>query len=537
MSHANPSSVGEVLASSASGTKFLILIQLASRVFTFASNQLILRALSPVVLGAAAQLELYQVSILYFSRESIRLAIQRQPLLSGSVPGDSSVHDGPKKNQDPATTPAIASQSVVNISYLSILLGFPSVLVFTLLYQHFAAEQTQAVPFFGISVGITGLAVLLELSIEPCFAIVQQQLWYDKRATAEVPAALLKSITTCMSFMYLSRRGYNAGTLPFALGFLSYSATLIGGYWWSLLRRGNERSFSFLLTKLSPRSGNPDYLFGLFSRQLMTVAASVFFQSLVKHLLTQGDSMMLAALSTLEDQGICSLAANYGGLLARIVFQPLEESSRNLFSMLLNPDDSGQRKRNQIRLAKVHLVDVLQAYELLSILLFPIGPVMVPHVLHIIGGQRWASSKIGGLLSLYCYYIPFLAFNGITEAFVSSSADSREIRSQTAWMGAFSACYALAAYLFLEVGAMGAYGLVLANIVNMVVRTLWSYLFIKSYLEKQGDGLSLREVAVRPVTFALVAIATATQATMDFPDLFSKMIPSTAISVAYTLLM
>ncbi|KAJ5214793.1 hypothetical protein N7468_010472 [Penicillium chermesinum] len=498
MSHANPSSVGEVLASSASGTKFLILIQLASRVFTFASNQLILRALSPVVLGAAAQLELYQVSILYFSRESIRLAIQRQPLLSGSVPGDSSVHDGPKKNQDPATTPAIASQSVVNISYLSILLGFPSVLVFTLLYQHFAAEQTQAVPFFGISVGITGLAVLLELSIEPCFAIVQQQLWYDKRATAEVPAALLKSITTCMSFMYLSRRGYNAGTLPFALGFLSYSATLIGGYWWSLLRRGNERSFSFLLTKLSPR-GNPDYLFGLFSRQLMTVAASVFFQSLVKHLLTQGDSMMLAALSTLEDQGIYSLAANYGGLLARIVFQPLEESSRNLFSMLLNPDDSGQRKRNQIRLAKVHLVDVLQAYELLSILLFPIGPVMVPHVLHIIGGQRWASSKIG--------------------AFYRSTVITSP------------------AYLFLEVGAMGAYGLVLANIVNMVVRTLWSYLFIKSYLEKQGDGLSLREVAVRPVTFALVAIATATQATMDFPDLFSKMIPSTAISVAYTLLM
>lgn len=240
----------------------------------------------------------------------------------------------------------------------------------------------------------------------------------------------------------------------------------------------------------------------------MSLATSVFVQSLVKHLLTQGDAMMLAAMSTLEDQGIYSLAANYGGLVARIIFQPLEESSRNLFSTLLSPDDKGKRNETQVRAAKKHLIDILRAYQLLSIVIFPLGPLMVPQVLGLLGGRQWASTKVGDLLSLYCYYIPFLAFNGITEAFVSSAANPKEIRNQTVWMGAFSTCYALAAYLFLEVGSMGAYGLVLANIVNMAVRTLWSYSFIRIYLYRHGDGIRISEVSMRPITFIVGALAT-----------------------------
>jgi len=222
--------------------------------------------------------------------------------------------------------------------------------------------------------------------------------------------------------------------------------------------------------------------------------------------------MMLAAMSSLEDQGIYSLASNYGGLIARIIFQPLEESSRNLFSTLLSPDNSGKRDKQHIHLAKDHLVDLLRAYQILAVLVFPLGPVMVPQVLQILGGRQWASPKVGDLLSLYCYYVPFLAFNGITEAFVSSAANPREIRKQTAWMGAFSACYALAAYLFLEIGSMGAYGLVLANIVNMIVRTLWSYNFIRSYLRRHGDGLVLGDLSIRPASYILGVIATATLA-------------------------
>lgn len=246
--------------------------------------------------------------------------------------------------------------------------------------------------------------------------------------------------------------------------------------------------------------------------------------------------MILAAMSSLEDQGIYSLASNYGGLVARIIFQPLEESSRILFATLLSPDDSGKQNRVHVGTAKAHLLDISRAYQLLSMVVFPVGPVMVPQLLPILGGRQWTSTKVADLLSLYCFYIPFLAFNGITEAFVASAANSREIQKQTAWMGAFSACYAVAAYLFLEVGNLGAYGLVLANIVNMGVRTLWSYIFIRSYLERNGDGLRLREASIRPVSFISGATATVVFAGQGLLKPGCGFVNGLAFSSAYTLL-
>lgn len=526
MQESSDPQVGNVLASSATGTTFLILIQLTSRIFTFGSNQLILRTLSPMVLGIAAQLELYQVTILYFSRESIRMAIQRQPITAEP----STLRIG----KSPPDIQSTASQSVVNVSYLSPFLGVPSTILLTMLYQYFAPKQAQEVPFFGISMIITGIAALLELSVEPFFAIVQQRMWYEKRAAVEMSAAFIKSLATCSAFFYASQTAQQAGILPFAIGHLSYSVTLVGGYCFSLLPRASERRFSFLPAVIKQHKDENKYILGLFSWRLTSLAASVFFQSLVKHLLTQGDSMMLAAMSSLEDQGIYSLASNYGGLIARIIFQPLEESSRNLFSTLLSPNESGNRNTAQVSFAKGHLTDLLRAYQLLSTLIFPLGPIMVPQVLRILGGRQWTSPQVGDLLSLYCYYIPFLAFNGITEAFVSSAANPAEIRRQTVWMGAFSASYALAAYAFLEVWSMGGYGLVLANIVNMVVRTLWSYTFIRSYLHRHGNGLGVAEVSIQPASYILGILATVIMVTQRLSGPDQDLIPAVAFSCFYT---
>ncbi|KAJ5605883.1 hypothetical protein N7510_008664 [Penicillium lagena] len=552
-----PGEVGQVLASSATGTTFLVLIQLASRVFTFASNQVILRTLPPAVLGIAAQLELYQLSILYFSRESIRLAIQRQPLAECSPPSQPISAQRVNKAATPSTKRSDASQSVVNVSYLSIALGIPSCLAFTMLYRHFGSMEVSQAPFFYPSVLMTGVASLMELGVEPFFAVVQQRMLYERRAAVEMPAAFIKSLVICSAFIYAGQVHCDVGVLPFALGYLAYSLALICGYSLAMFKEAHEGQFSFLLSYVKTGyvgggyicvcsvRGKPmltihrdpsKYYMRRFSRQLTSLAASVFFQSLVKHILTQGDSIMLAAMSNLEDQGIYAIASNYGGLIARIIFQPLEESSRNLFSTLLTSDDTGTRRVTHVRAAKAHLLDILYVYQLLSVVLFPLGPVMVPQLLRFLGGRQWMSPKVGDLLSLFCYYIPFLAFNGITEAFVSSAANTREIRKQTAWMGAFSACYAVAAYIFLEVGDLGAYGLVLANIVNMAVRTLWSYLFIKFYLRRNGDGLRLKEASIRPGCYivAVTAVAISAQQRLSRPE--SGFIQATAFSGIYALL-
>lgn len=227
-------------------------------------------------------------------------------------------------------------------------------------------------------------------------------------------------------------------------------------------------------------------------------------QSAVKHFLTQGDTVILAALASLEEQGQYALASNYGGLIARMVFQPLEETTRNVTSKLLAADQGKPPKPGNIVAARTYLCDILHAYGIVSVLACTIGPPAIPLVLKVLMGSQWASSELQDILSAYCYYIPFLAFNGITEAFVSSVADNSELRQQTVWMGVFSAGFAAALYFFLGVCQLGAFGLVWANIINMALRICWSYMFIKRYF-RRTQGSSLHVVDILPNSGTLVA--------------------------------
>jgi oligosaccharide translocation protein RFT1 len=54
----------------------------------------------------------------------------------------------------------------------------------------------------------------------------------------------------------------------------------------------------------------------------------------IKHVLTQGDKIVLSLGTSYYDQGLYALAQNYGSLAARLLFQPLEESGRLMFSRL-----------------------------------------------------------------------------------------------------------------------------------------------------------------------------------------------------------
>ncbi|KAF7173554.1 hypothetical protein CNMCM5623_005771 [Aspergillus felis] len=505
------------LASSVSGTTLLVLIQLVSRLFTFVANQLVLRNLSPATLGVATQLELFMVTILYFSREAIRLAIQRQPLDSLSFPDISNQEKSRIVCDKKTDAQSMATQSIVNMSYLSLGIGIALSILLGNSYIQFAAEQVAQTSFYHSSVAIVCLASILELCTEPFFAVVHRYMLYKTRATVEMAAAFVKSLTTCGLFIWASWNGNNVGILPFALGHLSYALVLLCGYSAALSNAASRWHFSFLPSRIRTRDKSV-YVLGMFSSKLISLSANLFFQSVVKHMLTQGDAMMLAAMSSLEDQGIYFLASNYGGLIARIIFQPIEESSRTLFSSLLGLSDSNGEESINVDAAKTHLTDVMKAYGILSALIFPLSPVIIKQILHLLGGTEWAGFEVYHLLSLYCFYIPFLAFNGITEAFVSSAANGSELRSQAGWMGVFSACFALAAYLFLRVGDLGARGLVCANMVNMTVRILWSLNFIRKYMHNHDNDITLTEFGMSPHTYIVGFLMTTI--TILGPELF-----------------
>ena len=225
----------------------------------------------------------------------------------------------------------------------------------------------------------------------------------------------------------------------------------------------------------------------------------MWLQSALKHLLTQGDSLLITYFTTNHAQGIYALSSNYGSLIARMLFQPIEESSRNLFAKLLS---STTPSRENITSAKTTLQTLLKIYLLLSTFFISLAAPFAPFALSLIASRQWTAARDAGeTLSAFCYYIPLLAINGVTEAFVQSVASERELAGQSAWMFAFSLGFAAVGWVFLRVLGWGAQGLVAANGVNMLVRILWSAGFVRGYFsrfekeeERGKDGEGWKEV-------------------------------------------
>lgn len=216
--------VDSAVSSSARGAGFLILLQISSRALTFALNQILLRFLSPTLLGAAVQLELYVISAHHFARESLRVACQRQPK-SGI-------------------------QSVVNLSYLAIAGGIPIVLA---LAQWYLSTRYPDVPYFVEALRICELAAVVELFSEPAFVAVQQKMLYKTRAAAEASAVVVKTFSTAGLVFWSQYQSLELGVLPFAVGELAYCSTLTVVYLWHVTPVARAEKFSLLLSKIEPR--------------------------------------------------------------------------------------------------------------------------------------------------------------------------------------------------------------------------------------------------------------------------------------------
>lgn len=472
------------------GVPYLILIQVVSRGFTFAGNQILLSYISPGLLGIATQFELYSVSVLYFSRESLRVALQRKPLQD----------EEPKEKTSEQRRMQKQAQASINVSYIACLLGFVLSLLLGASFWRYGAEDVVQSPQFLVCLQIYGLATLIELLGEPGFTVIQLSLDFKTRAAIETAAATLKCCTACsMAFVANSGSSFT-GVFPFAAGQLAYASVLFLGNTIYGFKKAKALGSSLLLQPI--QSQDDHYWCQIFSRKLLSLSTSLYIQSAVKQVLTQGDSFILATFSTLEEQGAFALASNYGGLVARLIFQPVEESSRNEFGRYISQSQSQKGTAEDtpegLEVAIQLLYKVLKAYAIMSVVVTCFAPSLFPVMVHILAGDRWFSPAMRDLLATYSFYLPFLAINGITEAFVSSSASTHELKIQAIWMGTFSAGFGLAAFGFLQILDMGASGLVWANAANMLLRTTWSLRFIKTYLEHHGRSLELLNILPSP---------------------------------------
>lgn len=528
------------------GAYLLILLQVVSRAITFVANQFLLRFLTAQLLGISTQLEVYYLSVLFFARESLRVAIQRQgsirpspdPSRQAQAQAQDQTQNGAAAKQEPCPPKQQSqqeTQAVVNLSYLSIGLGvLVAVLLGSMYLQSVPLTTVRETPYFVPSVYIYAAASVLELLSEPAFVVTQIRLQFAARARAEGLATFAKCVATLASAVWAARHGVALGVLPFALGQVAFGLALLGSYTVQHLLYGDGEGFSLMPRRMGGaggrrQGGNHSYVLSYFYRPTLTLACSMMLQSFVKHLLTQGDTFLVSILSTPTAQGVYALANNYGGLAARLVFQPVEESSRSYFSRLLSStgsngstitttaqpppitrekphendgnappqrmphpsDQSSSPSLATLAQASESLTSLLRLYAIVSLPLVALGPTAAPLLLSIVAGPQWTSSGAGNALAAYVYYIPLLAINGLTEAFVASVATETQVHRQSAWMTAFSLVFAAAGYLFMRVLDWGAVGLVWANGINMSCRIAWALWFIRGYFTSTRSTTSV----------------------------------------------
>ena len=214
----------DAVSATAKGATFLILLQIGSRAVTFALNQILLRFLSPQLLGVAVQLELYTTSTLYFSRESFRIATQRRS--DGGV------------------------QAAINLSYLAIGAGLP---IGAALAQVYLRTNYPNVPYVATAVRMNELTVMIELLSEPAFVAVQQNMLYKTRAAAEATAVVMKTLATAGLVFWSRYQGLDLGVLPFAAGELAYSTFLTIVYLSQTAAVARLKNFALLPKRMNSR--------------------------------------------------------------------------------------------------------------------------------------------------------------------------------------------------------------------------------------------------------------------------------------------
>ena len=499
---------------------------------------------------SAVQLYLLNTVILFLSREAIRRSTLRfaaPPEMQGSAG-------------------RLYERAVLfNLSWLSIVGAIPLCFVVRALFlasaPSFATADTSAEALSRSThlsadyircLNLYTLASWVELLAEPLYILGQKQQKVRFRVVVDGAAVLVRCIATFVCLMGSVGSSSNSGgsLLAFAYGQMAYACVIVAGYYSQCFAPPPQQKddtalvprFSDVLPRRLPvlPAGTPasSFVGRYIDPSLLRLTGEVSLQSLEKLLLQEGEKLVLVSLApstgNLDAQGVYGLVQNLGSLVARMVFQPLEEAAFMEFSMGFAGVTADTEKNEDERAATVtvggtaktktktvvvqdsdsnegsacpsvshsaayasglsQLGLLLHLVSLVGLILLCFGPAYSYVFLHLLYGSKWSSTDAPQVLSGYCVYILFMAANGISEAFVSAVMSTRQLRHYNLFLVCFSAAYLAACAGLMRFGSAG---LVLANVINMAMRIAYSSWFIRRFfaaappaaVTQQQDGV------------------------------------------------
>jgi oligosaccharide translocation protein RFT1 len=177
-----------------------------------------------------------------------------------------------------------------------------------------------------------------------------------------------------------------------------------------------------------------------------------------------------------------------------------------LFSKVENKDDSSLASvvfDLFTLLLKVHLI--------LGLFFISLGTNYTELLFTLLAGPQWSQTAAPHVLSWYCFFIPWLGANGLTEALVHSVASKQQLQSLNRWMLLFSAIYLSVGFCLMKVAHWGPFGLITANVLNFGMRIMWCWSHAVPFFAHYKLHLQLSSLAPRIpvlVTFAATWIVT-----------------------------
>lgn len=473
----------EVLGQAARLASSGLILQVLFRLITFVLNAFILRFLSKEIVGVVnVRLTLLYSTTLFLAREAFRRAC-----LSGVTQRDWS--------------------QTLNLLWLTVPLGvFWSLFLGWVWLQLLEVPDPHVVPHYATGVVLFGLSAVVELLGEPFWVLAQAHMFVKLKVIAESLSVILKSILTAFLVLWLP----HWGLYIFSLAQLFYTTVLVLCYviyFTKLLGSPESTKLQTLpvsrITDLLPditRSG------ALINWKEAKLTWSFFKQSFLKQILTEGERYVMTFLNVLNfgDQGVYDIVNNLGSLVARLIFQPIEESFYIFFAKVLEREkDATLQKQEDVAVAAAVLESLLKLALLAGLTITVFGFAYSQLALDIYGGAMLSSGSGPVLLRSYCFYVLLLAINGVTECFTFAAMSKEEVDRYNFVMLALSSSFLVLSYLLTR--WCGSVGFILANCFNMGIRITQSLCFIHRYYRRSPHrplaGLHLSPVLLG--TFAL----------------------------------
>ncbi|XP_042217703.1 protein RFT1 homolog isoform X3 [Homarus americanus] len=384
-------------------------LQVGLRILSFILNAFIVRHVSREVFAVmTVRLHLLYATGLLLSREAFRRAA-----LSSKA--------------------SVEIHKLINLVWIGLLVSGPVCVLGWYIWQYVMKRPPDAVTTdYDAGVIFMVMSIVVEVAAEVPFVLAELQLWNKTKVVIEGLMQVLRSILLA-TFVYIwPMHGVLMYGISHIVGSLIYCVSYYGLFIQIFHKKEEVVKLPVKgIRQLFPR-WKPGRLLPEVDSELGTISWSFFKQGWLKEALTEGEFYLMNffSLISLAQQGEYQVVNNLGSLAARLVFRSIETAAYKYFAQMVYRGKP-INEEDQERIAEVvrFLTSLIRTLLLISIFILTFGWSYSSLLLELYGGRQLSEGGGTLLMRAQCFYVIFLAMNGITEAYTFAAMDDIQLSS------------------------------------------------------------------------------------------------------------